>query len=491
MKTLLTLLFLLVISFNVNASLSQRRCMLLPVKDHVDGAIGFKVFEEVENYLRESAWCYYRSNSEILNILANYRTNLDEHLGNPDVLRVVAQKTLAGSIIKIKIDKAVNGASVEVKVIGENGEDLYLREETRLDTDEITVIAQTVINWLDVYEKNIPYDGRIIGVLGNQFTVDTGRGYGIRPEDEVLILRPMRKKRHPLLKEIVDWETEKIGSGRVTFVSDTQAQAEVIQYDTPKKMQMEDWIILQKKSKEISTGADQNWKDPEDYSFGKLGLVGIGLNLGTGSVTSNTNGSNSKKIGGLNFGLDLRLELWATRNFWGSIELEKEFGSYSKKEGQLQNDSNSMSFTGVTVLAGYKYLPLGFFYGPQIDGYLGYSTQTFGLDTQVADGFTEYKFSGLMFGAKGSIPIIKEVRGFLELAFIFNPGFDQESTVFNDEDDSTSYYKLKAGAIYQYSPSVTLDAAFQLQVGEAKFVNPSRNLKTSDSSLKMGTTYTF
>lgn len=490
MKTLFIVLLAFGFSPFVQASLSQRRCMLMPVKDHVDGAIGFKVFQEVEIYLRESSWCYYRPNSEILNVLGSYRKNLDEHLSNPDVLKVVAQKTQAGSLIKIKIDKAVNGASVEIKIIGENGEDLYMQEQTRLDTDEITVVAQAVKNWLDVYEKNIPYDARVIGVLGNQFTIDAGKGYGLQPEDEVTIIRPINKKRHPLLKEIVDWETEKIGSGKITFVADVQSQGTVVQYDTPKKMRVEDWILIQKKSKQIVTQADEKWRE-EDFSFGKLGLVGIGFNVGSGSVTTNTNGSSSKKVGGANFGLDLKLELWATRNFWTSLEISKEFGSYKKKEGELQNDSNSLSYTAVTFLVGYKYLPLGFFYGPQIDGYVGYSSAKYGLDTQTADGFTEFTFKGITFGARGSIPVIKEVRGFIDLGFIFNPGFEQEAIVFDVEEESASHFKLQVGAIYQYSPSVTIDGGYQLQVSEAKFLNPVRNVKAKDSSLKLGTTYTF
>lgn len=490
MKTLFIVFALITIIPQAFAGLSQRRCMLLPVKDHLDGAIGFKVFQEVENYLRESSWCYYRPNSEILNVLGSYRKNLDEHLSNPDVLKVLAQKTQAGSLIKIKIDKAVNGASVEVKIIGENGEDLYLQEQTRLDTDEITIIAQTVNNWLDVYEKNIPYDAKVIGVLGNQFTIDAGKGYGLQPQDEVLLIRPVNKKRHPLLKEIVDWDTEKIGSGKITFVADAQSQGAVGQYDTPKKMRVDDWVIIQKKSKEIVTTADEKWRE-EDYSFGKLGLIGINFNIGSGSVTTNTNGSASKKIGGTNFGLDLRVELWATRNFWTSLEISRETGSYKKKEGTLQSDTNDLSFTSVTALVGYKYLPLGFFYGPQVDGYLGYASAKYGLDTQAADGFTEFTFSGLMLGVRGSVPIVKEVRGFIDLGFIFNPGFEQEVEVFATEEDSTSHYKLQVGASYLYSPSVTLDGAYQLQVSQAKFVNPVRNVKAKDSSLKFGATYTF
>lgn len=490
MKTFFIVL-LFILSFSpAQASLSQRRCMLLPVKDHIDGAIGFKVFQEVESYLRESEWCYYRSNSEILNVLGSYKKNLDEHLQNPDVLKLVATKTQAGSLIKIKIDKAVKGASVEIKIFGENGEDLYLSEQTRLDSDEITVIAQTVKNWLDIYEKNIQYDARVVGVLGSQFTIDAGKGYGLRPEDEVLIVRPLNKKRHPLLKEIVDWDTEKIGTGQITFVADSQAQGKIIQYDTTKKMRVEDWVIIQKKSKQIITGAEESFRE-EDFSFGKLGMMSITANIGSGAVTVNDSSSQSKKIGGTNFGVDLNLELWATRNFWTSLTIAKEVGSYSKKSGNLATEENTLSFTEVTFLVGYKFLPLGFFYGPQVDGYLGYSSVSYGLETQVSDGFTGYSFSGLAAGVRGSLPIVKDVRGFIELGFIFNPSFEQEVTVFSGEADSTSHYKLKFGGTYQYSPSVAILGALQIQAGDAKFIAPVRSIKAKDSSLQFGASYTF
>lgn len=488
MKTYFIVLLISILSLSAQASLSQRRCMLLPVKDHVDGAIGFKVFQEVEIYLRESEWCYYRPNSEILNVLGSYKRNLDDHLQNPDVLKVLAAKTQAGSLIKIKIDKAVNGATVEIKILGENGEDVYLSESTRLDTDEITVIAQTIKNWLDIYEKNIPYDARVIGVLGNQFTIDSGKGYGIRDGDEVLIIRAINKKRHPLLKEIVDWDTEKIGSGRITFVADAQAQGAIVQYDTPKKMRVEDWVIIQKKSKEIITKADERFSE-DDFSFGKLGLMSIGANIGNGSVSVN-NGS-TKKIDGFNFGIDLHVELWATRNFWTSLDLRKKTGSYESETAGLNNNDQSLSFTDITFLVGYKYLPLGFFYGPQVDGYIGYSKITYGLDTNLTDGFTDFSFSGLSAGVRGSLPIVKNVRGYLGLGFLFNPTFEQEQTVLSGEADSTSHFKLEAGGTYQYSPSIGINAGIQILSGEAKFLSPNRTVKTKDTGLKIGTSYTF
>lgn len=184
---LLSILFLfsLLVGNEVEAARSMRRCMLLPIRDSVGGALGFKVFEELERYLKDSEWCYYEPNSGILDILSNYKRNLDAYLENKDVLKVVSEKSNAGSLIKVEVINQVSGADIRVKVIGQNGEDVYFKEETRLNTDDSTVISQTVKNWLDVYEKNIPYDGLVIGVLGDQFTVDVGKDYGLVGNNEV------------------------------------------------------------------------------------------------------------------------------------------------------------------------------------------------------------------------------------------------------------------------------------------------------------------
>jgi hypothetical protein len=68
MRKILIIIFFIfpVLTF---ADASQRKCLLLPIQDSVGGAVAFKVFEEIERYLKESEWCYYRSNSEILSTI--------------------------------------------------------------------------------------------------------------------------------------------------------------------------------------------------------------------------------------------------------------------------------------------------------------------------------------------------------------------------------------------------------------------------------------
>ena len=73
LKLLLFLTFALTIDVFANVK-SMRKCMLLPITDGVGGAIGFKVHEYLERYLKNSNWCYYKSNAGVVGILSNFNT---------------------------------------------------------------------------------------------------------------------------------------------------------------------------------------------------------------------------------------------------------------------------------------------------------------------------------------------------------------------------------------------------------------------------------
>lgn len=465
----------------------MRRCMLLPIKDSVGGSLGFKVFEEVELYLKDSTWCYYRSNSEILNILANHKRNLSEYLENPEVLKIVSEKTQAGSLIKVSIINEVNGVDLSVKVFGENGKDLYFTEKTRLTVDDPKVLSQTVINWLNVFEKQIPYDGTITGILGNQFSIDVGTTRSLFEGNELTIIRPVNKKRHPLLKEIIDWETEKLGTAKVIHANQNQSQANVLQYDTTKKMRIGDWVILNE-SKKVGAIEQSKFLENDEYKFGKLGELSLLFNVGKGSVTAES--PTVRKLGGTVLGVDLAGTLWITRNYWFGMDISRVVGSLSPEEGNFTNSTNSMSNSFFKVKGGYKYLPMGFFYGPQIDAYAGYASYTYGLDTSANDGITEVSFSGLLFGVKGSIPIMKTFRAHMELSFIFNPTYSEEANIYG-EDDSARNYTLDVGGKYMYAPNMTFDFSYGVNSSKASFVGPVRSISAKQSTFKAGTTFTF
>jgi opacity protein-like surface antigen len=465
----------------------MRSCILLPIEDSVDNGIAFKVFEDVEHYLKRSEWCYYRSNSEILNILSNYKKSLNSVLSDKNVLRVVSEKTKTGSLIKVDIKSHVKGINVKMIVIADNGEDIYFREEANLDNDDYLLISQTIKNWLDIYEKSIPYDGRVIGVLGNQFTLDIGTDSGVFQEMEVFVVRPYRKKKHPLLKEVVDWETIKIGNGKILFSNKNQSQGQITSYATKKRLKVEDWVLFKKKNKENYV-EKAKFKEEDGYEFGKIGNISLWFNIGKGSATSNI--YNLRKVGGTIFGVDLDGQVWATRNYWAGLKISRRVGTLSKEEGPLVNETNSATISKFEAKVGYKYLPMGFFYGPQVDGYLGYSNFVYSLDKSSGDGFTELGFKGPMLGVKGSMPFKKVYRAFLEFNFVVSPKFTEEDDIYGNAE-SASNYGILVGGSYSYNPNMTLDLGYGIDSAKAKFLNPSRTIKVKTSTFKLGTTFTF
>lgn len=489
MKKFVMVYIFLLVSTQAFASQSMRRCMLLPINDSVGGAVGFSVYEEIEYYLKNSNWCYYRSNSEIIDILANYRNNLKAHLENKDVLKLLADKTRAGALIRINLESHVEGMSIEMKVFGENGEDVYFSDQSILDKDDVAVVTRTIKNWLDQYEKIIPYDARIIGVLGDQFTLDIGKEYGLLNNTKITIIRPIQKKRHPLLKEVVEWETEVIGSGEVFHIIDLQSQARATSYSGQKRLQLNDWVVLAKQEEDV-----QVIKTPFDeqggYSFGKIGKLGIGLILGSSSDTISSSNEDITKIGGLTLGIDLDLELWLTRTYWIGIDIGQKFSSYKAKEGDVSFESNSVSLGAYKFKVGYKYLPLGFFYGPQVDFYTGYARYSYGLDTASDDGFSAVAFKGLMFGTRGSIPFLNKYRAYLEIDFIFSPTFSEDVKIYGVDDSSSSFH-IGLGAIYDYTPAMSFHGGFDFINNKANFINTTRELKLKESTATVGAIFTF
>jgi len=219
------LFFLLIILFTqTNAfAYSMRRCSLLPISDGVSGAVGFQVFQEVEKKIKESNWCTYISNSSLLSIFTKYQDNLPQHLKSSTVLETISNKLKVGSLIRVEIINEVHGAEVRLDIFGSNGVDLYFSERSHVKEKNIQEISEMVVNWLDIYSRVIPYDAQVIGVLGDQITLDAGKGTVIKEGEKILIKKLRNKKTHPLLKKIVDWNSEVVAEAVVLSISDNQA----------------------------------------------------------------------------------------------------------------------------------------------------------------------------------------------------------------------------------------------------------------------------
>lgn len=480
--------FLFVLPSLAIAQPSMRRCTLLPITDSVGGAIGYKVFDEVEADLKKSNWCTYVSNSGLINVFARYRENLPQFLKTKEVLKTVGEKLQVGSLVRVGLINEINGVEVQMEVYGDNGEDLFFSEKTLLNSDDITLIAQTVKTWLDMYSKMIPYDAKINGILGDQLTLDVGKGYPISVGQAFVVKRPVNKKKHPLLKKIVDWETDVLAEGKVFNISENQALGMVKVYKADRKLQPGDWVRLEPVRQDAFS--DDSLEEKKEEEPGKLGIVSLGLFAARSSVDTNTP-DGSKRVAGTLFGFDFRAEGWITRQYFAALELARSIGKLKETSGDVEKSPVNTGFGVFKLTGGYKYLPLGFFYGPQVDVYGGIANYVFDLDYSEADGHGKGGISGILLGVSANVPINREYRFHVRADFLPFPSYKDEDSIYGGAD-SASLLDLEVGGKYQYTPRMTLDASIGTLAGKAKFDGDYKEISYNENlRLKLGASFNF
>ncbi len=485
MKYLL-LFFGLIFSIASFGQSSMRRCTLLPITDSVEGAVGFKVFQEVEEGLKTSNWCTYVSNSSMISIFSRYRENLPQYLRSKEVLKTVSEKLNVGSLLLVTIKNEIDGYDMRLTVYGENGEDVYFNENILVKTQDINKMAGVVNNWLEMYAKTIPYDAKINGVLGDQITLDVGKSHVVTVGQQFIVKRPVKKKKHPLLKEVVDWEAETLATGKVFSVSDNQALGIIQSYKGNKKINAGDWVRLEVAKVEI---LDDPTLGVEVETPGTLGVLSVNL-FGSSHNTRITKGAKTKRLHGYLLGVDLRGEAWITRQYFAALEVERSLGNLKKASGNAEKSSVGAG-TGVFKLTGgYKYLPIGFFYGPQIDLYGGFANFTYDLDVSKVDGYGKNSFTGILLGTKANIPINREFRVFAKGEFMPFPSFNESDKIFGDAK-SVSSLDLEIGLNYQYTPRMSFDGSFETMSRKAKFNGEFKEISYKDNRLKLGLSFNF
>ena len=184
MKKIL-LIISIISSFAFAETYSMRDCLVLPVTDSAGNSLGLEIYEDIEYYLKEKAWCNYSSNADLFEIFSKYRQSLKFHLEDPNVLRTVADRMKVGTMIRIDIKYEVNQAAVTMDVIGENGKDVYFSETTILAEVNAPTVVNTIKNWLEIYESSIPYHGKVVGVLGDQITFTVPKHLKIKVGQEI------------------------------------------------------------------------------------------------------------------------------------------------------------------------------------------------------------------------------------------------------------------------------------------------------------------
>jgi hypothetical protein len=285
----------------------------------------------------------------------------------------------------------------------------------------------------------------------------------------------------------VEWNSIPIAKGKVFNISKKQALGVIKVYTSNKKVRAGDWIRLEKYSSQILD--DKRYPEVSTNKFGKLGTVSIAMNIGNGSVGTSPAGG-SMKVSGLTYGLSVDAEAWITRNYFVSGEFGRSVGNLTKSSGSPNLETASITSGVIKIGGGYKYLPMGFFYGPQVNLIGGWSKYSYNVESSAADGFGASSISGFYVGVGGSMPIQKNLRIIGRGEIIPFSSFTDEDNIYGKIKTSGSMY-FKVGAQYQYNPVMTLDGGFEVINNSAKFNSDISQVNYRDSIFKVGTTFVF
>lgn len=467
---------------------NMRNCLVLPVTDTAGNALGYKVYEGLEHFLKNAEWCDYKSSAELIEVFARYRDRLKEYLKDPKVLQTVSTRTSAGTMVRVDLTYDVNQVKVQMDVIGENGTDIYFSEKDTLQDPTVEDIVQLLGNWLELYEATIPYDGKILGVLGDQITFTYPDRKKLKVGQSFRVRRLLKKSKHPLLKKVVEWEVDLLARGKVFNINEKQGLGLIKVYEKNLKLSPGDWIVFEKDS--LSQVFDKTpYPEVKANQFGKLGFFTLFFDVSSSSVGTNT--SDNNKATGFTYGVSAEVEAWITRNYFATGEFGRRLGTLEEKSGSLSLDSVSVTNGVFKIGGGYKYLPLGFFYGPQVNLTAGYAHYSYDVEESEGDGFGKNSFSGIYLGVNGNMPLKKGIRIFGGAQIIPFSDFEDEDDIFGSEKSSSSMV-FRGGLKYQYSPLISLDAAFETQNNSVKFDSgTTTQLSYKDTILKFGGSFIF
>jgi hypothetical protein len=171
-------------------------------------------------------------------------------------------------------------------------------------------------------------------------------------------------------------------------------------------------------------------------------------------------------------------------------EINRSIGNLRKVSGTLSTSSLSYQRGTFRMGGGYKYLPMGFFFGPQIDFYGGYASHTYKVDYSQADSIGEFGISGIFLGVGTNIPLNREHRLIVKGEMIPFADFSDRDSAYGGSKN-LSWLQLEFGIRKVWTPEMQIDAMVEMTNAKGAFSSEVKSVSAQDTSLKIGATFMY
>jgi hypothetical protein len=451
--------------------------------DNVDGLFADYVSAAYREYFSKQSRFVLQDLSKGDNILTQSKIPYYKLIQDPEVLGQLARSTRSQSIIRTKIRKEGPQFRFDIEWLHSPDMEIMSRETFKLQEPRngqgigAVELKAKLESALDRAIHKVPFVASVTGRDNASVTINIGSSGGIEPGDILQVGTIERVKRHPLLKEVVEWDLANTGKVRIEQVEDRIAFGKVIEEEPDHQIMRQQKVLSVTHSApepEIKVeDADKREISPEEPP--RLGWVDVGLNLGAfnRNYTAQDN-SIGKDGGGFAFGVKTDGQLWLTRDWFAELGFNFAYFPYSQKDTLSGSSSESTSLgsgnlLGFKIDGGYTYHLTDDIFGPQGWIKLGYRSNAYSLPSSSQDALSSITFHSLFVGLGGEIPIRDGFGATLDFNIgIFNGA--SESGKLSGNTDSASDVSFSLGGYYRYTQRITFRASLDGQFNNADFV---------------------
>jgi hypothetical protein len=451
--------------------------------DNVDNLFADYVADAYRDYFSKQSRFVLQDLSKVDTVLTHSKVPYQKLIDDPQILSQVARTTRSQTIIRTKVEKEgpeyrFNLEWLHAPHMDRIASESFVMSEPR-DGTAIGVgeLKAQIGNALDRMVAKVPFKGMITGRDNNSVTLDIGQNAGLRAGDTLTIATLDEVKKHPLLKEIVEWVMTETGKVQIESVEDRIAFGRVISEEPGHQ------IARYQKVKQIITA--QTTPEPKVINETpeanhsneppRLGFINGGLWIGglSRDYSVTNNGANDGQTGGGIFGgAKAEGELWFNREFFADMGFGYGVFHYSQTD-TVSNQSTPAGGVGGHVSTflldfGYDYLVTGDFFGPKGWAKLGYHSVSYNFPISLGspENTNPIGFHGLFLGLGGELPLTDQWGAILNLNFGVFTGAS-EDTAFLGSISGTSDVDFFIGGYYRLDPRITIRAGFDIQANGA------------------------
>ena len=347
---------------------------------------------------------------------------------------------------------------------------------------------------LDRMFAKVPFVGQVTGRDNDDITVNLGTATGIKRGDTLMIGTIEEVKKHPLLKEIVEWRINPVGKIEVDSVDEALAFGHVVAQEEGHEISRYQKItqVIHKVDTTAETASAEKHdvsvvEVPPKLGFGMASLWTGGYSRQYSSQTTSFSG------GGFLYGARGSGEVWLNREFF--VDLDLGYGAFSYSQNNSSGNPTPAGSVGGSVFTlnldlGYTYLITGDFFGPRGWIKAGYRIASYTLPTSATESTEPFGIKSLYLGIGGDIPIRDGYGADIELDFgVFNGG---SQTGGNDGDVSSAHDAvIYVGGYYRYKPRINFRLGFEIQGNGADFSSNSASVSQKTMALMPSVEYLF